>query len=118
MPCYCYKCHACDETKEVVRLMVEHDRPEICDCGKRMKRDYVTEHHAVRGNFKQPIVSDSMAFNTQDIVEHRRRFPNIDLKVDKAGQTAYPIFHSRGQKKSYMKGRGWHDNNSFDGENP
>ena len=78
-----------------------------------MERDYQAEHSAVRGDYNEPITSLSMAFNTQDLAEHRRRHPGIELKVDKAGHTAYPVFKNLSQKRQYMKARGWVDMNSF-----
>ncbi len=71
------------------------------------------EHAAVRGDYNEPIVSSSMAFDSQDVDEHRRRHPGIELQVDHAGRTASPIFRTLSQKRAYMKARNWVDRNSF-----
>lgn len=113
MPAYCFKCLECGESTEVFRPMRDFALPEICKCGKQMSRDLITEHNAVRGDYNTPITSISMAFNTQDLDEHRRRHPDIELKVDKAGRTAYPIFKSLSQKRKYLKARGFADCRSF-----
>ena len=105
MPTYCFRCLECNELSEVFRPMQDFALPEICKCGKPMHRDLRVEHSAVRGDYNKPILSVSMAFNTQDLDEHRRRHPDIELRVDKAGQTAYPIFKNLSQKRAYLKAR-------------
>ena len=113
MPSYCFKCETCGKLKEVVRQMADSSLPETCTCGIQMVRDYPAESGAVRGDYAEPIVSSSMAFNTQDLIEHRKRFPDIDLKIDKSGHAAYPVFKSLSQKRKYLKKRGWVDANSY-----
>ena len=113
MPRYCFECPICHGRKEVTRSMKDSNLSEICSCGVPMDRDYVAEHSAVRGDYNDPIESISMAFNTQDLAEHRRRHPGIELKVDMPGHTAYPIFRSLSQKRAYLKARKWQDCNSF-----
>ncbi len=112
MPRYCFECLWCDTQKEVVRPMKDSGLSEICGCGAVMKRNYIAEHSAVRGDYNEPIVSDSMAFDAIDLVEHRRRFPNIDIQVDHA-RSARPIFRNLSQKRKYLKARGMVDVNSF-----
>jgi len=112
MPNYCFKCLECGESSEVFRLMKDYALPEICKCGKQMSRDLITEHSAVRSDYKEPIVSDSMAFDAIDLDAHRKRFPNIEVVVDHA-RSARPVFKSLGQKRAYLKARGFVDCNSF-----
>ena len=76
-----------------------------------MTRDYHMEHVAIRGNYNEPIVSDSMAFDAAEVAQHRERFPDIDLQVE--GDAARPILKSLSQKRKYTKARGWVDTNSF-----
>ena len=114
MAIYCFRCLECNESKEVSRPMRDFDLPEICECGESMKRDLRTEHSAVRGDYNEPIVSDSMAFDAVDLVEHRKRFPDIDVVVDHA-RSARPVFKNLTQKRQYLKARGWIDCNSFTG---
>ncbi len=106
---YCFLCPICDEQKEVTRPMRDSGLPEVCTCGESMERDYTIEHSSVRGDYNHPITSISMAFDSADVDEHRRRFPRVDLHVDEAGRTAYPILRSRGQKLAYLKGRKWQE---------
>ena len=93
--------------------MQDRNISELCECGGMMGRDMLAEQSAVRGDYDEPIVSISLAFNTQDLDEHRKRYPNIDLEVDTTGRTAYPIFRSMNQKRQYLKRRGWVDANSY-----
>jgi len=113
MPVYCFKCETCGERAEVSRPMRDSGSPEECPCGKTMERDFATEHSSVRGDYNKPIVSTSMAFDATDVPEHRRRHPGVELRVDEAGQTAYPILRNLSQKRKYLKARGWVDCNSF-----
>lgn len=85
--------------------------PEICECGQQMQRDFQVEHCAVSGDFKQPIISESLAFDAIDIKQHRADFPDID--VDVQGRFARPILKNLRQKRRYLKGRKWIDQNSF-----
>lgn len=114
MPTYCFKCLECGESTEVFRPMRDFDLPEMCKCGKQMSRDLVTEHSAVRSDYKEPIVSDSMAFDAMDLDEHRKRFPDIEVRVDHA-RSARPVFRSLGQRRAYLKARKFVDCNSFTG---
>ena len=113
MPTYCYKCERCGLTKEISRPMAQSGSMEFCQCGNELARDIRAEHSSVRGDYAEPIISSAMAFNTQDLAEHRRRFPNIDLQVDGPAHTAYPIFRSLSQKRQYLKARKWQDCRSF-----
>ena len=113
MPTYCYICIACDERKQVFRPMKDFDFPEPCECGDEMKRDFVAENASVRGDYNEPIISDSMAFDAVDLAEHRKRFPDIEVQVD--GRSARPVFRSLNQKRKYLIERGWVDRNSFCG---
>ncbi len=108
---YCFRCSECDIRCAVERPMADSGLPEQCACGQIMGRDYHTEHSSVRGDYQRPIVSDSMAFDSIDLAEHRKRFPDIDVKVD--GRSAYPILRNLGQKRRYLKGRNCIDHNSF-----
>ncbi len=109
MPTYCHACTTCGKTKEVIRPMKDSGVIELCDCGKMMVRDLRSEHVSVRGDYNKPITSVSMAFNIQDVAEHRRKHPGVDLHVDKPGGTAYPILRSRSQKLAYLKARNWQE---------
>ena len=111
MPQYCYTCETCESKIALFRPVDHRNELPACDCGRTMTRDIRAESHSVRGDYDEPIVSDSMAFDARpdDLAEHRRRFPSIDVHVE--GRIAQPILRSLSQKKAYLKGRGWVDKN-------
>jgi hypothetical protein len=80
-----------------------------------MEQDLVAQSQqtAVRGNYKKPIVSDAMGFvaEVNDVAEHRKRFPDIDLDIDNG--CARPVFRSLGQKRKYLKAMNWADTRDF-----
>jgi len=108
---YCFICLDCKQTRSVSRPMADHALPETCECGHKMERNFVAEHSSVRGDYKKPIVSESLAFDACDLTEHRRRHPDIDVVVE--GRCARPVLRSLTQKKRYVKARGFVDTNSF-----
>lgn len=113
MPTYCFKCE-CGATANEFRSVAQYQDPMICSsCGGKMVIDIAAQHTAARGDYKHPIISDSMGFvaDPVDMAEHRRRFPNIDLDVDNG--CARPVLRSLGQKRQYLKAMGWIDKNSF-----
>lgn len=110
MPRYCFKCPICGNESEQFRSMEDRNMPATCvSCGELMGRDLLSEHSNVRGDYNHPITSVSMAINSLDVDEHRRKYPGVDLHVDTPGQTAYPILRSRSQKLKYLRARGWQE---------
>ena len=113
MPQYCYVCETCGKTTTRFRTVRDRNEPIFisgcCCVSSRVRRDIQAESHSVRGDYDEPIVSDSMAFDSIDLAEHRRRFPNVDVHLE--GRIAQPILRSLSQKKAYLKGRGWVDRN-------
>ena len=113
MPTYCFKCPECGRTDEAVMSMTEAmTATNSCGhCGIDMNRDYPAEHAGVRGDYNKPIISESMAFDSIDLAEHRKRFPDVEVEVD--GRVAKPILRNLGQRRRYLKGRGFVDQNAF-----
>ena len=112
MPRYCFICPVCSKQSEISRFMRDSSLPNLCECGAETLRDFTAEHSSVRGDYNEPIVSDSMAFDAVDLAEHRRRFPDVEVVVDHA-RSARPVFRNLNQKRRYLKKRGWVDCNSF-----
>jgi len=102
MPRYEYKCPECGCEKEVVKIMAEVDRPEACDiCEAIMKRDFQAENILVgagRRSYHKPIVSDSMAVAPNQVVEHRRLFPDVKILDD-----GRPVFDNFSAHEAYLK---------------
>lgn len=112
MSTYCYRCPGCKTTSTIDKPMAASNRPEQCSCGEWLERDYQAEQCSGHGDYADPIISESMAFDSADANEHRRQFPNVGLAIE--GRSAYPILRSLKQKKEYLKKRGFVDVKSFD----
>jgi putative FmdB family regulatory protein len=113
MPLYDFKCE-CGRTHSEMRPVVDFDRLMPCpDCGRPMGHDLVAQQTAVRGAYKKPIRMESMGFlaTEEDVAEHRRRFPDVDLSFEEG--SAVPIIRSLGQKRRYLKESGFVDTRSF-----
>ena len=67
----------------------------------------------VRGDYKRPIELQSMGFlaDAADVAEHRRRFPNVELRMHEG--SAVPVVRSLGEKRAYLKAAGWADVKSY-----
>jgi len=121
MPQYCYKCQDCGRKVTEFRTIADRNIMPLVACNPpprpgiycHMVRDLRAEVCSVRGDYEVAIVSDSMAFDgrADDLAEHRRRFPNIDVVVD--GRMARPVFRSLSQRRNYLKDRRWVDTNSY-----
>ena len=102
MPQYCYICPKCKIPVKVVKLMADANKNEQCPrCGFMLRRDFKAEGVLVgagRRSYHRPIVSDSMAMNPEQISEHKRMFPNIEVTSE--GQ---PVFDNFSDHEAYMK---------------
>ena len=106
---YCFRCPKCGKAEESVRTIAQRHAPQPCPgCGLPMERDPRAELVGVRGEYKQPIISDSLGIHPDDIPEHRQKFPDIDITSD-----GRPILRSLAQKRSYLKRIGWRDARSY-----
>ena len=111
MPVYEHKCK-CGEFVAEFRKLVDWDKKPLCPkCQTPMPQRHTNK--AIRGNYKKPILLQSMGFlaDVADVVEHRQRFPDIELSFQDG--SAIPVVKSLGQKRSYLKAMGWIDKNSF-----
>jgi putative FmdB family regulatory protein len=106
MPTYVYKCKECGKGPvEVTKSMADSDRIEHCpECHRELTRSYAAEHSGnVDGReYATPLASDSLAMHPEQIPEHRKRFPNIDIMPD-----GRPVFHNVREHSRYLKAIGW-----------
>ena len=68
-------------------------------CNYAMRWDL---HVAIHGNYKTPIHSDSLAINPNQIAEHKKLFPNIELDGD-----CRPIFDNFVDHEKYLDKTGF-----------
>jgi hypothetical protein len=81
--------------------MADASEPWNCTCGAVMNRDFKAEGILVgsgRRSYHKPIVSDSMAVSMDQIAEHKRLFP--DVQITSEGQ---PVFDNFADHEKYMK---------------
>jgi len=99
---YDFSCPRCGVAKELVVPMsdVASRMRVVCDeCDVIMERDFSGVRVSKgRKQYSHKIVSDSLAMNPNQIVEHRRLFP--DIEVTKVGQ---PVFDNYTEHEAYLK---------------
>lgn len=102
MPRYCYLCPECGEYAEIIKPIKHAKMPWYCSkCGVKTNRSFRAEGVLVgagKRSYHKPIVSNSMAMNPNQIAEHRKLFP--DIQVTKEGQ---PVFNNFADHEAYMK---------------
>jgi hypothetical protein len=79
-------------------MVSERDEPVVCDCGVQMKQKYSFRVNAGNRQYARAIVSDSLAMHPDQIPEHRRMFPNIEVTPE--GQ---PVFDNFTDHEAYLK---------------
>lgn len=103
MPRYCFICTKCYINIEVVRPMVEADKPWFCTCGYQMKRDFAAEGVRTGGkDYNRPIHSDSLAISPTQVEEHQKHFP--DIKLD---NQCRPVFDNFSAHEKYLQETGF-----------
>jgi putative FmdB family regulatory protein len=96
---YDFSCPRCEVAVEVILPMARAGEEQKCkECDSVMQRDFsginVSKGHK---QYHRPIVSDSMAMNPEQIPEHRRLFPNIQVTPE--GQ---PVFDNYTDHENYL----------------
>jgi putative FmdB family regulatory protein len=111
MPIYSYRCDACKiaNVEEFRHVSDMGQTPPCPNCGHPTTRNAFATGVGVRGDYKHPQVSDALGFiaEPEDVEEHRKRFPDIELNMDNG--CARPVFRSLNQKRKYLTTVGWVD---------
>ena len=106
MPLYSYICpnQHCAMPVEIMKPMAKSNRPEICPmCGSLLGRDYPAD--SVNVGIKEyagGFASDSLAMSPDQIPEHQRSFPDIEVLPD-----GRPNFRDTKQHSDYLDKIGW-----------
>ncbi len=102
MPQYCYFCPKCKIPVNFVKLMADAYKNEWCPrCGFILRRDFRSEGVLVgagKRSYHKSIISDSMAMNPDQIPEHKRLHPDIEVTSD-----GRPVFDNFADHEKYMK---------------
>lgn len=101
MPIYEFKCDECGKIEEIICSVKELDnlKPPIC-CKQKMYRIY--SFNAGNKDYFKPIHSDSLAIMPDQVAEHRRLFPDIEIDSENR-----PVFTKFRQHENYLKKTGF-----------
>jgi predicted RNA-binding Zn-ribbon protein involved in translation (DUF1610 family) len=83
-------------------IVEDNDAMEIHKCPECDKNMRWNCQARIRGNYKHPIHSDSLAINPEQRAEHERLFP--DIRLDKECR---PIFDNYRDHEAYLKKTGF-----------
>ncbi len=104
MPMYDYICPDCSDSITISKPMKVSDRDEYCHCGALLKRSYLSELCNVGViEYAKPHVSDSLAMHPEQVPEHRKKFPDIEVLPD-----GRPVLRDTSQHNKYLKRIGWY----------
>lgn len=108
---YCFVCDRCGGTIAVERRMKDSGREQRCACEHKMRRDFQAEQTTMQsGDLKW--VMRSMGMHPDQVAEHKKLFPNIDVEKTPGGYYA-PVAHSLAEKRAILKARKWEDKHAF-----
>ncbi len=107
MPTYTFVCDKCHRAGEKILPMQEADEPQFCSvCDSEMRRDFQADLPFTAGrDYHRAIVSDSLAISIDQVAEHRKHFPDIELACD--GVSARPVFDNYKRHDDYLKKTGF-----------
>ena len=100
MPQYDFACE-CGHKQSVIWPMSRSNELLKCvQCGGQMYREY--NFHTPKDSYSKPIASDSLAINPEQIPEHRKKFPDVNVLPD-----GRPVFDNYKQHDDYLKKTGF-----------
>lgn len=104
MPAYSYICFRCAATSEIIKSMADSDEPEECSrCFGLLRRDYQADSANIGiKEYSSTFASDSLAISPDQIPEHRKIFPDIEVLPD-----GRPTFRDTNQHSKYLAKIGW-----------
>lgn len=89
----------CDNCNKVIQDTVTTGIHKCPVCGSDMRWDL---NIAIHGNYSKPIHSDALAINPDQVEEHKKKFPNIELDSQ-----CRPIFDNYVRHRNYLKATGF-----------
>ena len=100
IPQYDFACN-CGHRQSVIWPMSRSGELLKCsECGGQMYREY--NFRAGNKDYSKPIVSDSLAINPDQIPEHKKYFPDVEVLPD-----GRPVFDKFSKHENYLKKTGF-----------
>ena len=97
MPIYPFRCENCGSEEEFITTMSNAPKSADCNiCGNEMYRVY--SFNVGNKEYAKPLVSDSLAMNPNQIAEHNKLFPDIEVHSD-----GRPQFNNFKQHDDYLE---------------
>lgn len=99
---YTFLCPNCESKVELIMSMADYDPVQHCTrCKGPMRRDFSDARVGKgRKQYRRPIISDSLAVSIDQIEEHKRLFP--DVQITDEGQ---PVLDTYEKHEAYRKAR-------------
>ena len=108
---YCFTCSKCGGTVAVERPMSQSGNRQRCECGHKMHRDFQAEQTTMQGGDMKWVMR-SMAMHPDQVAEHKKLFPKIEVEKTPGGFYA-PVARSLAEKRGILKIRGWIDKQAY-----
>ena len=100
MPQYDFACD-CGHKQSVIWPMSRSGELLKCsECSGQMYREY--NFNTPKDSYSRAIVSDSLAINPEQISEHRKHFPDVEVRPD-----GRPVFDNFAKHENYLKKTGF-----------
>ena len=103
IPQYDFACNCGHRQSVIWPMSRSNELLECSECGGQMYREY--NFHTPKDSYSKPIVSDALAISSDQIAEHRKHFPDIELMCD--SESARPIFDKFSKHENYLKKTGF-----------
>ena len=104
MPIYVFKCCKCGVEVDKTLPMSQCQSKQTCpECSAAMLRNYGAEHaHTSADSYATPIHSDALAIAPDQVEEHRRMFPDVEID-----HQCRPVFTKYSQHDAYLEKTGF-----------
>lgn len=105
MPLYEFHCAACGHVTGVVAPMTSVPETVPCEMGCTIPTSRIFSFHSGNVDYSNPIVSQSLAMNPDQIDDHKRLFPDVEVTPD-----GCPVFTNYAQHDAYLTKTGFRKN--------
>ncbi len=103
MPQYSYICDNCIRGFIIIKSMSQSQEEFCPKCGKIARRNYRADlPNSGNKDYAKLFVSEALGIHPDEAVEHKRRYPNVEVLPE--GQLG---FHNVSDHKEHLKAIGW-----------